>query len=93
MVVTPGPHELDRDAADRGELAADSDFVANIDRTNYRPAHATDRDGRLVYPALIPGATYRFIRYDDGKPSIVKEFSVEPGQEMDLGEIVLKERN
>jgi hypothetical protein len=46
-----------------------------------------------VYPALISGATYRFIRYDDGKPSIAKEFSVEPGQEVDLGEIVLEERN
>jgi beta-lactamase regulating signal transducer with metallopeptidase domain/5-hydroxyisourate hydrolase-like protein (transthyretin family) len=93
MVVTPGPHKLDREAADRGELAADSDFVVNIDRANYLPAHATDRDGRLVYPALIPGAAYQFIRYDDGKPSIVKEFSVEPGQEIDLGEIVLEESN
>jgi hypothetical protein len=91
MVVTPGPHELDNDAAARGELAADHDFVSNIDATNYRPALRTDSDGRLVYPCLIPGATYRFIRYDDGKSSIVREFRVESGQEIDLGEIVISQ--
>jgi hypothetical protein len=90
MVVTPGPHYLDSKAADRGELADDEDFVANIDRENYRPAHATDSDGRLVYPALIPGATYRFTRFDDGEPVIVKEFSVKAGEELDLGDVVVE---
>jgi hypothetical protein len=92
MVVTPGVAEHDFEAARRGELAADSEFVSNIDRTNHWHLPPADKDGRITFPALIPGATYRFTTYDDGKPTIAREFTVESGQEVDLGEIAIEQR-
>ena len=48
-----------------------------------------------MFPALIPGATYRFI--DDtmvvrGKtgPQVRKEFTVKPGETIDLGDILIE---
>ena len=87
MIVTPGTHEHDQAAAKRGELAADADFVSNIDRTNYWPGPETDNQGRIRFPALIPGATYRLGTFEDGKPKVIKQFSVESGEQIDLGEI------
>ncbi len=60
MVVTPdtvpGPNN-------RGEslLMADQDFLTRIDTINYQQDPATDAQGRIVFPALIPGATYRIV--------------------------------
>ena len=89
MVVTPGSHEHDFEAARRGELLADADFVSNIDRTNYRPGPQTDKQGSVTFPALIPGATYRLSTYEDGKPKILKQFSVESGERLTLGDITV----
>ncbi|MFV1963896.1 MAG: M56 family metallopeptidase [Pirellulaceae bacterium] len=89
MVVTPGVHRYDFAAAKLGRLAADGDFVANIDRTNYWPGPKTDDQGRVVFPALIPGATYQIVTHDSGSPIVAKRFSVESGERLDPGEVVL----
>jgi hypothetical protein len=89
MVVTPGRPPYDFEAAKRGELAADSDFVVNIDRANYRNASVTDAEGRITLPALIPGATYRIERIEKGNSVVDKEFTVEGSAAIDLGEITV----
>lgn len=90
MVVTPGKPKYDRQAMDRGELLADEDFVSNIDRVNYRPTRTTDKNGRIAYPVLIPGARYRFIAFDDGIARVAKEFVAASGENYDMGEIEIE---
>jgi hypothetical protein len=68
-------------------LEADSDFVANVDRLHYSGGGAAvDDQGRCRFPALVPGATYRILDYDLRS---VRDFRVEPGQTLDLGDIVI----
>jgi hypothetical protein len=93
MVVTPGVNELDFEARKRGELVADTDFLANIDRVNHWDRPPTDKDGRTAFPALIPGATYRILHCVKGEPEIAKEFTVKSQQSLDLGEIVLERKD
>ena len=88
LVVTPGPHPLNR--AEPGVLTADSDFISNVDRVNYWELIKTDADGKLTLPALIPGATYRAVTRTDGKFQIAKEFQVKPGETLDLGEMTVE---
>ena len=90
LVVTPGPHPLNR--AEPGVLTADSDFISNVDRANYSDLSKTDADGKLTLPALIPGATYRAVTMKDGKFTIAKEFQVKPGETLDLGEMTVERR-
>jgi hypothetical protein len=85
IVITPGEHENDWAVANQGKLAADADFASNIDE-NYRPGPKTDEQGRVTFPSLIPGATYRLATFDDGKPRVLKQFSVQTGEKVDLGE-------
>lgn len=89
MVFRPGVDETNFDEQKLGALAADSDFVGNIDQINYWPGLAADADGRIKLPALIPGATYRLLIAKNGRPFIAKEFTVESGQTLDLGEFSL----
>jgi beta-lactamase regulating signal transducer with metallopeptidase domain/uncharacterized GH25 family protein len=90
MVVTPGASRYDAADVLRGELAADADFVANIDRTNYATAMKSDEQGNLTLPALIPGATYRIAADDDGGIETVKEFQVQAGEVKDLGDLTVQ---
>ena len=90
MVVTPGPHRLSQDKAGEQCLAADQDFVARFDPIHYRKGLVSDDQGQLSLPALIPGATYRIYdsTMDDGaNPQIRKEFTVKPGETLELGDI------
>ena len=55
----------------------------------------SDAQGRIVFPALIPGATYRVfdehsIDNDRNGPPIRKEFTVKPGETLDLGDILIE---
>ena len=58
------------------------------------PTWSSDAQGRITFPALIPGATYRV--YDDSRPNAAggrqlrKEFIVKPGEAIDLGDIVIE---
>ncbi len=90
MVVTPGASRYDAAAVLRGEFAADADFVANIDRTNYANLMKSDEQGNLTLPALIPGATYRIAADGDGGIETVKEFQVQAGEVKDLGDVTVQ---
>jgi beta-lactamase regulating signal transducer with metallopeptidase domain/uncharacterized GH25 family protein len=90
MVVTPGASRYDVAAVQRGEFAADADFISNIDRTNYADLKKSDAQGDLTLPALIPGATYRISADGDGGIETVKEFQAKAGETLDLGDLVVK---
>ncbi len=82
MVVTPGVNYFDMDAMTyKGKVAADEDFVANIDRLNHWNNLSRD-DGRLVLAALIPGATYR---YAAGEMKM-KQLIAKSGETIEIGQ-------
>jgi len=91
MVVTPGPATLGRDKESEGRMAAHQGPIADIDPTNYGNGPASDVQGRIALPALIPGATYRIFdrttfRNESG-PQFRKEFTVKSGEILELGDI------
>jgi hypothetical protein len=82
MVVTPGEFSTIKARSD-GKSFADEDFLTSIDPINYQKDPASDVQGRIAFPALIPGATYRIIdrntvRTPNGA-QLRKEFTVKPG--------------
>lgn len=53
----------------------------------------TDKDGKIVFPCLIPGAQYVFYRFAAERRRFYTEgkaFRIEPGQNIDLGTIVAR---
>jgi RNA polymerase sigma factor (sigma-70 family) len=93
MVITPGP--VSATTLPAGLVAAEQADVRAIDTVNYTAGLITDAEGRLTVPVLIPGATYRFVDYTmvvRGKtgPQARKEFTVEPGETLDLGDILIE---
>lgn len=93
MIVTPGPaFNNDPNAKAASVLSADEGVLADMDPINYNADPAPDPGGRITLPVLIPGATYRFIDYTtfvrgQTGPEVRKEFTVQPGQKLDLGDI------
>jgi hypothetical protein len=91
MVVTPGPSWFSRDKADESRLAGERDYVCRIDPINYPDGCVSDALGRVILPALIPGATYQIDDMsaidDNGGGHLRKEFTVKPGETVDLGDI------
>jgi RNA polymerase sigma factor (sigma-70 family) len=92
MVVTPGPHRHDRKRYHKGELSADADYVANLDRLNHWDGPLTDAEGRVTFPALIPGATYRIVEQADMDDVVKCEFKAESGKTLKLPAVVRKKR-
>jgi RNA polymerase sigma factor (sigma-70 family) len=94
LILTPGPHYwATREKA--GVLAADQADLTELDPVNYPRPHAFDSQGRLTLPFLIPGATYRWVDYTaeglrENGPPIRKEFTVKPGETLDLGDILIE---
>ena len=89
----PGPHRSSQDKADQDRLAADQDFVARFDPIHYPKGLVSDAQGQLTLPALIPGATYRIYdgtTGDEAGPRLRKEFTVKPGETLDLGDILIE---
>ncbi|SIN70423.1 RNA polymerase sigma factor, sigma-70 family [Singulisphaera sp. GP187] len=91
LLMTPGStHSL---FVDKGEhLAADATFLSNVAPKHYGNDFATDAEGRITMPALIPGASYRIsdwsTRNDNMKGvQLRKDFTVKPGETLDLGDI------
>jgi RNA polymerase sigma factor (sigma-70 family) len=95
FLPAPGPHQLARDKAKRGQFEEDIALMSNVDPKHYRRksrAPLSDADGRITLPDLIPGARYRFSdRSNRDKPAqIRKEFTVKPGETLDLGDILIE---
>ncbi len=91
MMITPGPS-----SADPNGLRQDGDFLNRIDAINYQKPPVSDDQGRIMFPALIPGATYRIADHtakgdDVQRLAIRKEFTVKPGETVDLGEILIEQ--
>ena len=60
-----------------------------IDPINYARPPASDSQGRITFPALIPGASYRVsARTKGAQPA--KDFTVKPGETVDLGDIAME---
>jgi hypothetical protein len=93
MVVTPGPFGGSKARID-GLLLADEARLPTVDPINYGTVPLSDALGRITFPALIPGATYRIIdrtpfRGPDG-PQHRRDFTVKPGETLDLGDILIE---
>jgi RNA polymerase sigma factor (sigma-70 family) len=93
MIVTPGPHPSSQAEVDRKNLAADQGSVVEIDPAHYPKGLVSDDQGQLALPSLIPGATYRV--YDNtvgggDNPQLRKEFTVKPGETVDLGDLLIE---
>ena len=94
MVVNTGP-PISGGIGKTGPLVAiDPGDLDWVDPINYEKPVAADADGRVVLAVLIPGATYRFT---DRAPNqglfvrrLVREFTVKPGETLDLGDIVIE---
>ncbi len=76
-------------------LAADAASMPNVDRIHYWKGPSTDAQGRITLPALIPGALYRISDYStfndrDKGVQVRKDFTVQPGQTLDLGDILIE---
>jgi hypothetical protein len=77
-------------------LRADASTLDQIDPLNYGATLTTDAAGRITFPVLIPGATYRLLDFSSisasaGGPKFRKEFTVKPGEtSLDLGDILIE---
>src|SRR5262249_13345726 len=88
IVVTPGECHF---SLKSNTIAADEESVINIDRHNYWDLPGSDVSGRITLPALIPGATYRLLGYEKNHFVVRKDFTVEPGETLELGDVVVRE--
>jgi RNA polymerase sigma factor (sigma-70 family) len=91
MVVTPGPDRQTGAAAEKEQLAADQDYLSRIDPDHHTDL-ASDDQGRITFPALIPGASYRVFdrTAGNGDRVIRKEFVAGSGVAIELGDIVIE---
>jgi RNA polymerase sigma factor (sigma-70 family) len=86
MVVTAG-RSPSRQLANEADLAADQGDLAVIDPVNYANGPLSDPRGQIAFPALIPGATYRLAIPGTTGTQPDKDFTVKPGETVDLGDI------
>jgi RNA polymerase sigma factor (sigma-70 family) len=85
LVVSPGPSF--NNALQRGALAGEVVTVnISIGGPDEMPL-GTDKEGQITFQGLIPGATYRLI---GPKREPVKDFKVEAGKTLDVGNVLMK---
>jgi RNA polymerase sigma factor (sigma-70 family) len=92
FVATPGASVYTRRSKqEQAALAADADFLANVDRKHYWNDPVADAEGRFTMVSLIPGAIYRISDFStvnsEVGAQVRKEFTVKPGETVDLGDI------
>src|SRR5262249_33581174 len=84
LAMTPGvPQGIFVDQGD--QLQADTAFLTNVDPVHYGTDLATDAEGRVALPALVPGVTYRIVdnstaNVQDKGIQLRKDFTVQPGE-------------
>ena len=92
MIVTPGSVHR-RNPAKDGPLFDVEAAPYELDPVNHTLDLQSDAQGRITFPVLIPGATYRVVDrsafYAGGEQEIRKEFTVKPGETLDLGDILI----
>ena len=64
--------------------------MSGIDSVNYADGPMSDASGKIAFPALVPGATYRRNPYSTKGTPLSDEFTVKPGETLDLGDIVIE---
>ncbi len=98
MIVTPGVSEDSPLASFRplvslasriGLLTANAEYISNIDRTNYPLWSESDEQGRLLLPALIPGAMYEVVVQRGGRSVAASTFEARTNETLDLGDIAV----
>ncbi len=94
ILGSPGPRLDTRDKREQAELAADTLYVPSVDPLYHRSRPRTGADGRITLPDLIPGATYRisgsFLNVPTKVDPVYKDFTVKPGETVDLGDIPIE---
>jgi RNA polymerase sigma factor (sigma-70 family) len=70
-----------------GGTETEGSLVVNMDHSRYGPL-ATDAQGWVTYPTLIPGVTYRILA-GEGNWVTKKEFVAGAGRTLELGEITV----
>jgi hypothetical protein len=93
MTITPGVPYAARDQ-NPGRLVSDAADPYRLDPRHYQNYPRSDAQGQIVFPDLIPGATYRLTDRTTARspsgPQIRKEFSVKPGETLELGDILIE---
>jgi hypothetical protein len=93
MVVTPGPDRAAPGMPNDNQLAADADYLSRIDPERYADL-VSDPQGRVTFPVLIPGATFRVLdnttQNNTGHRQVRKEFVARAGETIDLGDILIE---
>lgn len=93
LIVTPGRNRYDNQISNRNQLVEDSIINANVDRLNYWKGPLSNDDGRITYPALIPGATYRmvirktWVTAGGKETNEFKEWVAKSGENIELGDL------
>ena len=95
LVMTPGPEYSRRDEKDSKRLYAQTDSLMQIDPINYVKPPVSDAQGRIDFPALIPGAAYCITDHPgrtnaNGVSRVRKHFTVKPGETLVLGDILIE---
>jgi len=90
VVLTPGASWGDIFMGDEktSPLQADAIHFSNLDQDRYRDIN-TDANGRMNFPTLIPGATYRILVFNQPVKTQI-EFTVQPGEAKDLGDLKIR---
>jgi beta-lactamase regulating signal transducer with metallopeptidase domain len=90
VVLTPGASFGDIGLVDQktSPLMSDAIHASNLDVERYREIK-TDASGRMTFPTLIPGATYRIIVFNQKEKTEI-EFTVKPGEAKDLGDLKIQ---
>lgn len=78
--------QKDADGMSPLQRAFDVIWAAMLDKERHGDLK-TDANGKATLPSLIPGATYRISQFKGE----AKDFSVEPGAAVDLGDVVILE--
>ena len=89
MIIAPSPDPAGRDPAAAAGLSGQVGRLFAIDPINYAKEPTSDAVGRITFPALIPGATYRIGVRARNAGQFRKDFTVKPGETLDLGDILI----
>ncbi len=91
MVAIPGPTRSGQ--AKDGPLFASESPAFRVDPVNFGTDLETDARGRVTFPALIPGASYRIVDLVQTaggiEPAVRREFVVGAGEALDLGDLTI----